>query len=272
MQVKPAPASCHRKPRVDETDHPVALERLRVLKRIDALREDGLKLRQALKAVELPSSTHHDWRKALAARGVAGLVLKSHRPRRCAPRARTAASAASTTSSSTGRPAATSACPPSDASSPAPPSAGASGPAPSAAAASRRSAGATSPRATPAGGGAARRPAAVVPRAGGGRGGGSGGGREGRPRAGGRGQGGAGRAAGLEAGARPPVAAAVQGVRAGGGVRPAAGSRTGSAFSTVFPPPLLRFGGIASVERPWKTLPGSFGGTASRGAGKRIRG
>ena len=39
-----------------------------------------------------------------------------------------------------------------------------------------------------------------------------------------------------------------------------------AAFSTVFPPPLLRVGGIASVERPWKTLPGSFGGTASRGA------
>ena len=77
MQVKPAPASCYRKPRVDETDHPVALERLRVLKRIDALREDGLKLRQALKAVELPSSTHHDWRRALAARGVAGLVPRS---------------------------------------------------------------------------------------------------------------------------------------------------------------------------------------------------
>ena len=84
MQVKPAPASCYRKPRVDETDHPVALERLRVLKKIDALRADGLKLKQALKAVELPSSTQHDWRKALAARGVAGLVPKSRRPRRCA--------------------------------------------------------------------------------------------------------------------------------------------------------------------------------------------
>ena len=51
-----APASCRRKPRVDETDRLVALERRRALKRIDALRGDGLKLKQALKAVELPSN------------------------------------------------------------------------------------------------------------------------------------------------------------------------------------------------------------------------
>ena len=68
------------------------------------------------------------------------------------------------------------------------------------------------------GGGAAQGPAAGAPRAGGRRGGGSGRGREGCPRAGGRGQGGAGGAAGLEAGAGPPVAAAVQAVRAGSGM------------------------------------------------------
>ena len=27
MQIKPAPAACYRRPRVDETDHPVAVER-----------------------------------------------------------------------------------------------------------------------------------------------------------------------------------------------------------------------------------------------------
>ena len=43
---------------------------------------------------------------------------------------------------------------------------------------------------------------------------------------------------GLEAGAGPPLAAAVQGVRAGRGVSRAAGFRTRPAFSTVFPPPL----------------------------------
>ena len=81
MQVKPAPASCCRRPRVDGTDDPTALERLRRIERIDTLRrEDGFTLRQALKAVELPRSTCCDWRKALRERGVAGLVPKSRRP------------------------------------------------------------------------------------------------------------------------------------------------------------------------------------------------
>ena len=81
MQVKPAPASCCRRPRVDGTDDPTALERLRRIERIDTLRrEDGFTLRQALKAVELPRSTYYDWRKALRERGVAGLVPKSRRP------------------------------------------------------------------------------------------------------------------------------------------------------------------------------------------------
>ena len=81
MQVKPAPASCYRRPRVDGTDDPTALERLRRIERIDTLRrEDDFTLRQALKAVELPRSTYYDWRKALRERGVAGLVPKSRRP------------------------------------------------------------------------------------------------------------------------------------------------------------------------------------------------
>lgn len=84
MQVKPAPASCYRKPRVDETNCPTAKERLRLLGRIEALvNEDRIPLSAALKAVELRRSTYYDWRKALNERGVRGLVPKSRRPRRC---------------------------------------------------------------------------------------------------------------------------------------------------------------------------------------------
>ena len=84
MQVKPAPASCYRKPRVDETDCPTAGERLRLLVKVEALvKEDGIPLAAALKAVELPRSTYYDWRKALKERGVRGLVPKSRRPLRC---------------------------------------------------------------------------------------------------------------------------------------------------------------------------------------------
>ncbi len=94
---------------------------------------------------------------------------------------------------------------------------------------------------------------AGVPRAGGGRGCGRRGGREGRAGPGGRGEGGTGGEAGLEAGAGPSVAAAVQ---AGGArrMRPHRrdGIRSGAAFPTVFPPPIF-WSGTAPVERPWKT-------------------
>ena len=84
MQVKPAPASCYRRLRVDETDCPTAKERLRLLVKVEALvKEDGIPLAAALKAVELPRSTYYDWRKALKERGVRGLVPKSRRPLRC---------------------------------------------------------------------------------------------------------------------------------------------------------------------------------------------
>ncbi len=74
MQFKPAPASCYRKPRVDETNCPTAKERLRLLGKIEALvNEDRIPLSAALKAVELRRSTYYDWRKALNERGVRGL-------------------------------------------------------------------------------------------------------------------------------------------------------------------------------------------------------
>ena len=83
MQIKPAPSSCYRRPRVDETDHPTALERKRLLDKVEELREAGATLALALKAMDLPKSTYYDWRKARDRGGVRALVPKSRRPHRC---------------------------------------------------------------------------------------------------------------------------------------------------------------------------------------------
>ena len=83
MQIKPAPAACYRRPRVDETDHPVALERKRKLDKMEELRGEGLTVALALKAVDLPKSTFYEWRKSLDRGGVRALVPKSRRPHRC---------------------------------------------------------------------------------------------------------------------------------------------------------------------------------------------
>ena len=83
MQIKPAPAACYRKPRVDETDHPAALERKRKLDKVEELRDAGATLALALQAVELPRSTYYDWRKSLDRGGVRALVPKSRRPHSC---------------------------------------------------------------------------------------------------------------------------------------------------------------------------------------------
>ena len=71
MQIEPAPVSYDRKPRVDETDHPVALARLRTLAKVDDLRAKGASLGLALDAVELSKSTYYDWRRRDFARGYA---------------------------------------------------------------------------------------------------------------------------------------------------------------------------------------------------------
>ena len=86
MQIKPAPSACYRRPRVDETDDPTALERKRKLDKVAELREAGATLALALKAIDLPRSTYHDWRKALERGGVRGLAPKSRRPHRLAQR------------------------------------------------------------------------------------------------------------------------------------------------------------------------------------------
>ena len=56
MQIKPAPASCYRKPRIDETDHPEARRRLAILAKVDAFRARGVSLEVALLAAEVPRS------------------------------------------------------------------------------------------------------------------------------------------------------------------------------------------------------------------------
>ena len=82
MQIKPAPASCYRKPRIDETDHPEARRRLAILAKVAALRERGVSVELALLAAEVPRSTYYRWRRALRRDGVRGLVPRSRRPRR----------------------------------------------------------------------------------------------------------------------------------------------------------------------------------------------
>ena len=81
MQIKPAPVSCYRKPRIDETDHPEARRRLAILTKVAALRERGVSLEVALLAAEVPRSTYYRWRRALRRDGVRGLVPCSRRPR-----------------------------------------------------------------------------------------------------------------------------------------------------------------------------------------------
>ena len=82
MQIKPAPVSCYRKPRIDETDHPEARRRLAILTKVAALRARGVSLEVALLAAEVPRSTYYRWRRALRRDGVRGLVPCSRRPRR----------------------------------------------------------------------------------------------------------------------------------------------------------------------------------------------
>ena len=86
MQIKPAPSACYRRPRVDETDDPVALERKRKLDKVEELRAEGLTVALALKALDLPKSTCYDWRKSLDRGGVRALAPKSRRPHRLAQR------------------------------------------------------------------------------------------------------------------------------------------------------------------------------------------
>ena len=83
MRIEPAHSACYRKPRVDDTGHPVAIERLRKLGKVAELRAAGVALALALRALELPRSTYYDWKKRLDRGGVRGLVPKSRRPRRC---------------------------------------------------------------------------------------------------------------------------------------------------------------------------------------------
>lgn len=65
MQIKPAPVSCYRKPRIDETDHPEAPRRQAILAKVDAFRTRGMSLEVALFAAKVPRSTYYRWRCAL---------------------------------------------------------------------------------------------------------------------------------------------------------------------------------------------------------------
>ena len=76
-----APASCYRKLRIDETDHPEARRRQAILTKVDALRARGMSLELSLLAAEVPRSTYYRWRRALRRDGVRGLVPCSRRPR-----------------------------------------------------------------------------------------------------------------------------------------------------------------------------------------------
>lgn len=84
MQIKPAPRASYRKIHVDETDCPIAKERLRKLDKIARCRAQGAKLALVLCAIDLSKSTYYNWKKALERGGVKALVPKSRRPHRCA--------------------------------------------------------------------------------------------------------------------------------------------------------------------------------------------
>ena len=66
--------------RVDGTDHPEALRRLRLLEQVDLARRKGLGVSDALEVAELPRSTYCDWHRRHQRGGLKGLVPRSGRP------------------------------------------------------------------------------------------------------------------------------------------------------------------------------------------------
>ena len=54
--------------RVDGTDHPEALRRLRLLEQVDLARRKGLGVADALEVAKLPRGTYYDWRRRRGSR------------------------------------------------------------------------------------------------------------------------------------------------------------------------------------------------------------
>ena len=77
MRMLAQDKSFYRKPRVDGTDDPEALRRLRIVEGVDLMRERFT----AAEAFGVSRATYHMWRRRLRKGGVKGLVPRSSRPR-----------------------------------------------------------------------------------------------------------------------------------------------------------------------------------------------
>ena len=80
MRMFAQDAAFYRQVRVDETDHPEALRRLKQLEAIDRMRE-RFTLAEALSAPELGRSTYYERKRRLREEGAKGLVPRSSRPK-----------------------------------------------------------------------------------------------------------------------------------------------------------------------------------------------
>ena len=80
MRMFAQDAAFYRQVRVDETDDPEALRRLKQLEAIDRMRE-RFTLAEALSALELGRSTYYERKRRLREEGAKGLVPRSSRPK-----------------------------------------------------------------------------------------------------------------------------------------------------------------------------------------------
>ena len=80
MRMLAQDKSFYRKPRVDGTDDPEALRRLRIVEGVDRMRE-RFTAAEAAEAFEVSRATYYEWRRRLRKGGVKGLVPRSSRPR-----------------------------------------------------------------------------------------------------------------------------------------------------------------------------------------------
>ena len=80
MRMFAQDAAFYRRVRVDETDHPEALRRLKQLEAIDRMRE-RFTLAEALSMMEVGRSTYYERKRRLREEGAKGLVPRSSRPK-----------------------------------------------------------------------------------------------------------------------------------------------------------------------------------------------
>ncbi len=92
MRMLAQDGAFYRKPRVDGTEDPEALRRLRIVEGVDRMRE-RFTAAEAAEAFEVSRATYHEWRRRLWKGGVKGLFPRSSRPRTHRGRRWTAADA-----------------------------------------------------------------------------------------------------------------------------------------------------------------------------------